>query len=139
MNLFISMILDSRYLKEKEKDVKTKNSNPVLKTCYKMEMEEARVYTRKLFLMFQNELFTSQELKTFKYKEEGTIKTYKVTPFGKERPSYYVAFDVSEKKATCSCHTFEFVGILYRHILAIFVKKSLVDSLPQHYYEKMND
>lgn len=52
MNLFISMILlDSRYLKEKEKDVKTKNSNPVLKTCYKMEMEEARVYTRKLFLM----------------------------------------------------------------------------------------
>ena len=34
------------------------------------------------------------------------------------------------KKAICTCHIFEFVGILCSHILTVFVKKSLVDFLP---------
>ena len=37
------------------------------------------------------------------------------------------------KKAICTCHMFEFIGILCRHILTVFVKKSLVDFLPQYY------
>jgi len=45
--------LNACYLKEKEKDVKTKTSRPILKTCYKMEAEVAKVYTRKSFLMIQ--------------------------------------------------------------------------------------
>jgi hypothetical protein len=45
--------LNARYLKEKEKDVKTKTSRPILKTYYKMEADAAKVYTRKSFLMFQ--------------------------------------------------------------------------------------
>jgi len=44
--------LNARYLKEKEKDVKTKTSRPILKTCYKMEAEAAKVYRRKSFFMF---------------------------------------------------------------------------------------
>jgi hypothetical protein len=52
--------LNARYLKEKEKDVKTKTSRPIFKTCYKMEAQAAKVYTRKSFLMFQEELFKSQ-------------------------------------------------------------------------------
>jgi hypothetical protein len=38
--------LDARYFKEKERDVKTLNSRLILKTCYKMEAEAAKVYTR---------------------------------------------------------------------------------------------
>jgi hypothetical protein len=45
--------LDARYFKEKERDVKTKASRPILKTCYKMEAEAAKVYTRESFFMFQ--------------------------------------------------------------------------------------
>ncbi|KAG5530054.1 hypothetical protein RHGRI_030424 [Rhododendron griersonianum] len=33
----------------------------------------------------------------------------------------------------CSCHKFEFVGILCRHILALFAKKSLASHLPEYY------
>jgi len=55
--------LDARYFKEKQKDVKTKTSRPILKTCYKMEVEAAKVYTREYFLMFQEELFNSQNFK----------------------------------------------------------------------------
>jgi hypothetical protein len=31
------------------------------------------------------------------------------------------------------CHKFEFIEILCRHILQVFLKKSLVDTIPQHY------
>ncbi|XP_059455147.1 protein FAR1-RELATED SEQUENCE 5-like [Corylus avellana] len=125
--------LDARYFKEKERDVKTLNSRSILKTCYKMEAEAAKVYTRESFLMFQEELFNTQNYKSSKYREEGGTKIYRVTLHGKETPFYEVAFEVLEKKATCTCHKFEFVGILCRHILQIFLKKSLVDTIPQHY------
>jgi hypothetical protein len=39
----------SPYFKEKERDVKTLNSRPILKTCYKMEAEAAKVYTIVFF------------------------------------------------------------------------------------------
>lgn len=61
------------------------------------------------------------------------MKTYKVLSKGKERPMYEVVFDGGDNKAICSCHMFEFVGILCRHVLAIFVKKSLDGYLPQQY------
>ena len=54
--------LNACYLKEKEKDVKTKSSMPILKTCYKMEAEVVKVYTRKLFLIFQEKLFYSKKI-----------------------------------------------------------------------------
>jgi hypothetical protein len=125
--------LDVCYFKEKERDVKTKTSRPILKTCYKMEAEAAKVYTRESFLMFQEELFNSQNYYSSKHREEGGVKIYRVALHGRESPFYEVAFEVLEKKATCTCHKFEFVGILCRHILQIFVRKSLVDTIPQHY------
>jgi hypothetical protein len=50
--------LDARYMKEKEKDVKTKTFKPILKTCYKMKVQTANIYPRNSFLMFQEELLT---------------------------------------------------------------------------------
>jgi hypothetical protein len=55
---------------KREKDVKTKTSRPILKTCYKMEAEAANVYTRKSFLIFQEELFKSQKYNLSKHREE---------------------------------------------------------------------
>ncbi|KAL9175271.1 hypothetical protein ABFS82_02G103700 [Erythranthe guttata] len=125
--------LDARYFKEKEKDLKTKNTKPVLKTCYKIEADAADVYTRKLFLMFQEELFSSKKYMSSKHCEDGVKKCYLVMLMGKEKPVYEVVLDPIEKNAIPSCHMFEFVGILCRYILAIFVKKSFVSSLLQQY------
>ena len=96
---------------------------PILKTCYKMEGEAAKIYTRKMFIKFQEELFCSKKYKASKYREEGEKKIYKVAPHGKESPIYEMLFEIFEKKAICTCHMFEFVGILCRHILTVFVKK----------------
>ena len=62
--------LNVHYLKEKKQDVKTKNSVPILKTCYKMEAEATKVYTRKMFMKFQEELFCSKIYKVSKYCKE---------------------------------------------------------------------
>ena len=52
---------------------------------------------------------------------------------GRESPFYEVSLDIVEIKAICTCHMLEFVGIICRHILVVFVKKSLVHFLPSHY------
>ena len=56
---------------------------PILKTCYKMEGEAAKIYTRKMFMKFQEELFCRQKNKASKY-HEGVKKIYKVVPHGKK-------------------------------------------------------
>ena len=126
-------VLNAHYLKEKEQDVKTKNSMLILKTCYNMEVEATKVYIRKMFMKSQEELFCSNKYKASKYCEEGVKKIYKVITHGKESPFYEMSLDIVETKAICTCHMFEFVGIICRHILAVFVKKSLVHFFPSHY------
>ncbi|KAF5469479.1 hypothetical protein F2P56_013547 [Juglans regia] len=63
--------IDARYFKEKEKDVRTKSTRAILKTCHKIEEEAAMVYTRKSFMIFQDELFNSQRYKSTKIFKEG--------------------------------------------------------------------
>ncbi|XVF54394.1 hypothetical protein PTKIN_Ptkin05aG0177400 [Pterospermum kingtungense] len=129
--------LNARYVKEKEKDVKTMNSKAILKTCYNIEAVAARIYTRKSFLKFQEELFCSQKLRIAKVGENEVGKIYRVMPCGKDAPTYDVVFTKSNNKAICSCHMFEFIRILCRHIFALFMKKSLVKELdPQYVLER---
>jgi hypothetical protein len=88
---------------------------------------------KRVFFMFQEELFNSQNYYSSKQREEGGMEIYRVAFHRRQSLFYEVAFDVLEQKAICTCHKFEFVGILCRHILQIFLKKSLVDIVPQHY------
>ncbi|KAG6648959.1 hypothetical protein CIPAW_07G179900 [Carya illinoinensis] len=98
--------LDARYFKEKEKDVRTKSTKAVLKTCWKS------------FQIFQDELFNSQRYKASKVQKKGESKMYA---------------ESGETKATCTCHMFEFLGIVCRHILCVLTKKSKLDVLLYHY------
>ncbi|XP_042948974.1 protein FAR1-RELATED SEQUENCE 5-like [Carya illinoinensis] len=126
-------ILDARYFKEKEKDVQTKSTRAVMKTLWKIESDAASVYTRKSFMIFQDELFNSQRYIPTKVGKEGERRIYGVTPNGKEQPIYHVTLESGDAKAICTYHMFEFVGILCRHILCVLGKKSKLDMLPQHY------
>ncbi|XP_042978660.1 protein FAR1-RELATED SEQUENCE 5-like [Carya illinoinensis] len=125
--------LDARYFKEKEKDVQTKSTQAVMKTLWKIEADAASVYTRKSFMIFQDELFNSQRYIPIKVGKEGERRIYGITPNGKEQPIYHVTLESGDAKAICTCHMFEFVGILCRHILCVIGKKSKLDMLPHHY------
>jgi hypothetical protein len=124
--------LDARYNKEREKNVKTRNSKPLLRTLYPMEEEASKIYTRKVFRKFQDELVGSQIFIAEKVEFSGEVSTYKIHEIYKEKPNYYVTFDTISKEAKCSCHMFEFVGILCRHVLNVFIKENMY-SLPSQY------
>ncbi|XP_042972844.1 protein FAR1-RELATED SEQUENCE 5-like [Carya illinoinensis] len=112
--------LNARYLNEKEKDVKTKITKPIMRTCFKVEEEAAKIYTRKSFIHFQQELFQNQRYKTSKTREEDGRKIYLVTPDGKESlayevtigreknmpESYATAFDISQDPTMSQDHDF---------------------------------
>ncbi|XP_035545152.1 protein FAR-RED IMPAIRED RESPONSE 1-like [Juglans regia] len=82
--------LNGCYFSEKDKDVKTKPSMPIMRITYSIEEELAKIYTRKSFLIFQDELLNSQRYKVHKTREEDGRKIYLVGIDGKEKPTYEV-------------------------------------------------
>ncbi|XP_049370779.1 protein FAR1-RELATED SEQUENCE 1-like [Solanum verrucosum] len=124
--------IDARYDKVREKDYKTKHSRPILKTLYPMEDEAAKEYTRKMFQIFQEELIQSQKFIAEKIEVKDGANIYKVHQLQRQRPAYIVSLDLALKRAVCSCHKFEFMGILCRHVLMVFIKKQ-IHSLPMYY------
>ncbi|KAF5452610.1 hypothetical protein F2P56_027586 [Juglans regia] len=104
-----------------------------MKTPFKIEEEAALVYTRKSFIIFQEELFNSLRYQARRLSLTSEAKTYGVTVHGKETPLYHVILEGSGEHATCTCHMWEFMGILCRHILCVFGKKAKLNRLPEHY------
>ncbi|TXG65071.1 hypothetical protein EZV62_012065 [Acer yangbiense] len=127
--------LESRNEKEVKADYDTMNSSPVLKTPSPMERQTSQLYTRKLFMRFQEELVGTLTLTASKAEDDGEIITYKVAKYGEDKKAYYVNFNVLEMKASCSCQMFEFSGLLCGHVLAVF-RVTNVLTLPSYYILK---
>lgn len=127
--------LNDRFEKEAREEFDTFYTKPVLKTPLPMEKQAADIYTRKIFTVFQVEIFESLVLAVKKSVDDGAITTYEVARFDEERKAYFVAFNESEQVASCSCKMFESEGILCRHILAVFRATNMF-VLPSHYILK---
>ncbi|KAF8409870.1 hypothetical protein HHK36_002388 [Tetracentron sinense] len=123
--------LESRYEKEVKADYDTMNTAPVLKTPSPMEKQAAELYTRNLFMKFQEELVETLTFMASKVEDDGAITTYRVAKFGENHKAYFVRLNVLEMKATCSCQMFEFSGLLCRHVLTVF-RVTNVLTLPSH-------
>ncbi|KAI9153174.1 hypothetical protein LWI28_007191 [Acer negundo] len=117
--------IDARYFKEKEKDVRTKSTCVILKTPLKIEEKAAFIYIRKSFMIFQDELLDSLRYISRKLSKKGESKKYGVTSYGKDTLVYHVTLESGEDVTTCTCHKWEFIGILCKHILCVFGKKGL--------------
>lgn len=127
--------LESRYEKEVKADYDTINTNPILKTPSPMEKQAAELYTRKLFMKFQEELVETLTFLATKIEDQDAISIYRVAKFGESHKAYFVRFNVREMKATCSCQMFEFSGLLCRHVLTVF-RVTNVLTLPSRYVLK---
>ncbi|XP_061367358.1 protein FAR1-RELATED SEQUENCE 9 [Gastrolobium bilobum] len=121
--------------RELKADYDTTNSSPVLKTPSPMEKQAASLYTRKIFMKFQEELVETLANPATKIDDSGTITTYRVAKFGENQKSHIVTFNSFEMKASCSCQMFEYSGIICRHILAVFRAKNVL-TLPSQYVLK---
>ncbi|PIA62992.1 hypothetical protein AQUCO_00200779v1 [Aquilegia coerulea] len=127
--------LDDQFEKESRAEFDTFYTKPVLKTPLPIEKQAAEVYTRKLFTVFQDEVFESLLLAVRKSCEDVTTITYEVARFDDVHRVYVVSCSTSEQTASCNCKMFEFEGILCRHVLAVF-KATNVFMLPSHYILK---
>ncbi|XP_039064545.1 protein FAR1-RELATED SEQUENCE 9-like [Hibiscus syriacus] len=121
--------------KELKANFDTTNTSPVLKTPSPMEKQAANIYTRRIFVKFQEELVETLASPATKIDDSGTVATYRVAKFREEHKAHTVSFTSCEMKANCSCQMFEHSGIICRHILAVFKAKNVL-TLPSQYVLK---
>lgn len=121
--------------KELKADYDTTNATPVLKTPSPMEKQAANLYTRTIFMKFQEELVETLANPATKINDSGTVTTYRVAKFGEDHKAHTVTFNSFEMKASCSCQMFEYSGIICRHVLAVFRAKNVL-TLPAQYILK---
>lgn len=122
----------SRHEKEVKADFETVNTAPALRTPSPMEKQAADLYTKKIFMKFQEQFIETLVNHATVKEDTGSEITYIVAKYGEDHKAHTVHFDVFEKKARCSCQMFEFSGIPCRHILAVFRVLNVL-TLPSHY------
>ncbi|XP_019256878.1 PREDICTED: protein FAR1-RELATED SEQUENCE 5-like [Nicotiana attenuata] len=127
--------VESRYEKEVKADYDTMHIGPALKTPSPMEKQAAEIYTRKLFIKFQEELVETLTFLATKVDDNEATTVFQVAKFGESHKSYVVHYNVREIKASCSCQMFEYSGLLCRHILTVF-RVTNVLTLPPCYVLK---
>uniref|UniRef100_A0A7N0U4U0 Protein FAR1-RELATED SEQUENCE n=1 Tax=Kalanchoe fedtschenkoi TaxID=63787 RepID=A0A7N0U4U0_KALFE len=127
--------ISSWHEKELKADYDTNNMIPILKTPSPMEKQAANIYTKRIFLKFQEELVETLANPATKVDDCGTMSTYRVAKFGEEHKAHTVRLMDLEMKASCTCQLFDFSGIICRHILAVFRAKNVL-MLPPHYILK---
>lgn len=127
--------LENSFERELEADFDTLCTTPVLKTPSPMEKQAANLYTKRIFLKFQEELVETFAYTASRIDGDGENDTYRVAKFEDDYKAYFVSLNTSGKKASCSCHMFEYSGILCRHILTVFTVTNIL-TLPSHYILK---
>ncbi|XP_039119453.1 protein FAR-RED ELONGATED HYPOCOTYL 3-like isoform X3 [Dioscorea cayenensis subsp. rotundata] len=131
--------LKSKIEKENKADFSSFNSNfPTLIDCH-FEKQLQQAYTNEIFKLFQDELRGMIYCNLAFINSDGPICTFQVTDIlrGKEGVlRKQVVFNVQhnglEFDIKCSCHLFEFRGIICRHICKVLVEKN-VKEIPSHY------
>ncbi|KAL4189761.1 hypothetical protein AMTRI_Chr08g208760 [Amborella trichopoda] len=139
LTTFVSQLqkfIDQKHDIENTIDFDSRDVAPIMKTATRVERQMGHIYTLQIFKdYFQMELMGSNDLICEVQEEDGVICTMKVERYGFSGPTYMVAFHSSEKKATCSCHLYERMGIPCAHMLRVFLIKNILE-LPQHYIMK---
>ncbi|WCJ44777.1 FAR1-related sequence 5 [Euphorbia peplus] len=121
----------TRYEKEVKADYDSLNIPSVLKTPSPMEKQASNLYTRKIFMKFQEELVVTLAYPATLVDDTGSTITYRVAKFREDHKAHFVKVHVFEKRPSCSCQMFEFSGIICRHVLAVF-RITNVLTLPSH-------
>ncbi|KAI7754376.1 hypothetical protein M8C21_025608 [Ambrosia artemisiifolia] len=127
--------LENSFEKEIEADFDTISTTPTLRTPSPMEKQAASLYTKTVFLKFQEELVETFVYTANRIDGDGTVSTFRVAKFEDDQKAYVVTLNAGDLRANCSCQMFEYSGILCRHILTVFTVTNIL-TLPSHYILK---
>ncbi|XP_015697611.1 protein FAR1-RELATED SEQUENCE 9-like [Oryza brachyantha] len=122
------------YQNELQEDFATFSSKPVMKTSHPMEKQASELYTKVMFDFFQDELIESSEF-SVQTVESGDISKFEVTRAENDNKRYSVVYNEPGASVSCSCHKFEFVGMLCRHALRVLMAIGM-PLLPENYILK---
>ncbi|XP_059649566.1 protein FAR-RED IMPAIRED RESPONSE 1-like [Cornus florida] len=108
-------------------------------TLLPIEKQFQSVYTNDIFKHFQDELRGLIYCYTFVLKREGSVSTFEVRErkVGKDGVSwkeltYEIFYNAADCQVRCSCHLFEFRGILCRHAISVLIQLK-INEVPSHY------
>ncbi|CAL5375624.1 unnamed protein product [Camellia sinensis] len=132
------LVLQKKYEKESLDDFESKESIPMLKTRCPYESQLSKVYTKELFLKFQEEVdMMASCLSITQIHANGPIVTYMV----KEREedgnlrgikNFEVMYEKAGLEVRCICSCFNFEGYLCRHALCVLTYNG-VEEIPVQY------
>ncbi|KAJ1291442.1 hypothetical protein BS78_02G315800 [Paspalum vaginatum] len=100
----------------------------------RMLRQAANEYTPSAFKMFEREFELYMDCMLYSCGEMGTIFEYRISV--EDNPKdHFVKFDSHNSMMSCTCKTFEFVGIPCRHMLKVLDTRNIKD-LPVQYIVK---
>ncbi|XP_010323949.1 protein FAR1-RELATED SEQUENCE 2 isoform X1 [Solanum lycopersicum] len=125
------LFVHEMYEEEAKADIETRHRLPTIKTLSPYEKQMSTVYTNAVFMKFQAEVFGVAACTILNEGEEGTEKLYRVNDREKHQ-SFMVSWCARESCIVCSCHFFEYAGILCRHAITV-LQVSGVPNIPALY------
>nr|XP_043639390.1 protein FAR1-RELATED SEQUENCE 6-like [Erigeron canadensis] len=124
--------LKNKMEKEIKADYASLNSSNQLLTRYHFERQFQETYTNAIFNLFQDELRGMIYCNCSLYKTEGTLSLFHVMDIQegkyeefKRRVVYTMSYNEVGCDIKCTCHLFEFRGIICRHIIKILIEKGI--------------
>nr|XP_043625847.1 protein FAR1-RELATED SEQUENCE 6-like [Erigeron canadensis] len=130
--------LKSKVEKETSADHDSLNYSYRLISGLNIEKQFHEAYTNEIFNLFQDELRGMMFCNHILIKTNGTLSIFHVTDIverkhgGKKKVVYSVSYDALECDIKCSCHLFEFRGIVCKHMLKVLIEME-VQEIPSHY------
>ncbi|XP_039163105.1 protein FAR1-RELATED SEQUENCE 7-like [Eucalyptus grandis] len=112
-----------------------------LKTRNPTEKEAGRLYTPRMFEMFQKEFINCLGLAMEEIKCSETLRMFQLTEAGDTKTHtassrQIVEYDSSDSTLACSCGKFESVGILCDHVFRVLNFTNVVCEIPPRYFLK---
>ncbi|KAK4427986.1 protein FAR1-RELATED SEQUENCE 8 [Sesamum alatum] len=138
LNEFFSMyelLQQKKIQKEALDDLESREFRPVLRTRCNYELQLSELYTKEIFLKFQEEvLLMSSCFSVTQIHANGPIITYMIKEGDAEgdAKNFEVMYDKVGVEVRCVCSCFNFRGYLCRHALSV-LNYNGVEEIPIHY------
>ncbi|KAI8562608.1 hypothetical protein RHMOL_Rhmol03G0048000 [Rhododendron molle] len=118
--------------RESDEDFESEHKFRIVKDNEFLLKHAAKVYTRNIFNKFKDEISEAFNYKVGEMTNADGFQSFVVKSKVNELQKFTVTLDSQTYKGTCECQNFEFVGILCRHILKVFVRLD-IDAIPDHF------
>ncbi|XP_004297934.1 PREDICTED: protein FAR1-RELATED SEQUENCE 5-like [Fragaria vesca subsp. vesca] len=92
----------------------------------------AHVYTRNIFEKFKSEWTRVKRIKVEERGSDDQFHRYSVMKKINNSQEFLVELNLQTHEGKCECQNFEFVGIICRHIMKVFVRQD-IDAIPSHF------